>query len=157
MTKSWYLDSLFQYNPNQSHTESYNVMASYKPEPGKLLNLNYRFTRNTLRQADISTQWPLFGRWQSVARMSYSFQDRRTVEALAGLEYNQACWAVRFGAQSFITSTHQRSTPIFLQLELNGVSRIGSNPLDALQRNIGGFTRSGFRSSRAEDYYLPFR
>jgi LPS-assembly protein len=141
LTNSWYLDSLFQYNPNQSHTESYNVMARYKPEPGKLLNLNYRFTRNTLRQADISTQWPLFGRWQGVARLSYSFQDRRTVEALAGLEYNQACWAVRFGAQSFVTATQERSTPIFLQLELNDLVPIGSDVMDILRNSVSGYTK----------------
>jgi LPS-assembly protein len=141
LTRSWSLDSLFQYNPNQSHTESYNVMARYKPEPGKLLNLNYRFTRNTLRQADISTQWPLFGRWQSVARLSYSFQDKRIVEALAGLEYNQACWAVRFGAQSFMTSTHERSTPIFLQLELNDLVPIGSDVMDILRNSVSGYTK----------------
>ena len=105
MTKAWSLDSLYQYNPNQAHVESYNVMARYKPEPGKLLNLGYRFTRNTLRQTDISSQWPLFGRWQGVARLNYSLQDKRIVEALGGLEYNQACWTMRFVAQSFTTAT----------------------------------------------------
>jgi LPS-assembly protein len=140
LTRAWSLDSLAQYNPNQGHTEAYNVMARYKLEAGKLLNLNYRFTRNTLRQADVSTQWPLFGHWQGVARMSYSLQSQRAVEALAGLEYNQACWAVRIGAQSFMTGTNQRSTPIFLQLELTDLVPIGSETLDNLRNSIPGYT-----------------
>jgi LPS-assembly protein len=141
LTKAWSLDSLAQYNPNQSHTEAYNVMARYRPEAGKLFNLGYRFTRNTLRQADISSQWPLFGRWLGVGRLNYSLQDKRSVEALAGLEYNQACWAVRFVAQSFTTATRERSTGVFVQLELNDLVRIGSDPLDALRNSVSGYTK----------------
>ena len=62
MTRAWSLDSLVQYNPNQVQTEAYSVAARYNPEAGKLLNLGYRYTRNTLRQMDISSQWPISGR-----------------------------------------------------------------------------------------------
>jgi LPS-assembly protein len=150
LTRAWSLDSLVQYNPVQSHTESYNVMARYNPEAGKLLNLGYRFARNTnappladnsLRQADVSGQWPLYSRWHGVARLNYSLQDRRSLEALAGLEYNQACWAMRFVAQSFTTATRERSTGIFLQLELSDLVRIGSDPLDALRNSVSGYTK----------------
>ncbi len=151
LTKAWSLDSLLQYNPNQSQTEAYNVTARYKPEAGKLVNLGYRFTSETLavstglptalRQADISTQWPVFGRWLGVGRLNYSLLDRRIVEALAGLEYNQSCWTVRVVAQSFTTATNARSTNIFLQLELNDLVRIGSDPLDALRLSVPGYTK----------------
>jgi LPS-assembly protein len=117
------------------------MTARYNPEAGKLLNLGYRFTRNTLRQADVSGQWPLLGYWHSVARLNYSLQDQRSLEALAGLEYNRACWAVRFVAQSFMTATRERSTGIFLQLELNDFVRIGSDPLDALRGSVSGYTK----------------
>lgn len=141
LSRAWSLDSLYQYNPNQSHTESYYMTASYKPEAGKLLNLGYRFTRNTLRQADVSGQWPLLGYWHGVARLNYSLQEQRSLEALAGLEYNRACWAVRFVAQSFMTATRERSTGVFLQLELNDFVRIGSDPLDALRGSVSGYTK----------------
>ena len=157
LTKAWSLDSLLQYNPNHSQTEAYNVSAHYKPEAGKLVNLGYRFTNATLaastglpsalRQADISTQWPVFGRWLGVGRLNYSLLDRRIVEALAGLEYNQSCWTVRLVAQSFSTPTtastptNARSTNIFLQLELNDLVRIGSDPLDALRLSVPGYTK----------------
>jgi len=144
LTKAWSLDSLFQYNPNQSKTQSYNVMARYRPEPGKLLNLGYRFDRNQiplLRQADLSTQWPLFGRWLGVARLNYSLPDKRVVEALSGLEYNQSCWALRLVAQSFTSATNVRSSNIFLQLELNDLVRVGSDPLDTLRNSVSGYTK----------------
>lgn len=152
LSNAWYLDSLLQYNPNQSQTGGYNVTAHYKPEPGKLFNFGYRFTSNTLaantglpnalRQADVSTQWPLFGRWMGVGRLSYSLQDKRLVESLAGLEYNQACWTVRIVAQSFSTAINVRSSNIFLQLELNDLVNIGTgDPMEALRLSVPGYTK----------------
>jgi LPS-assembly protein len=151
LSKAWSLDSLLQYNPNQAQTQGYNVSARYKPEAGKLFNFGYRFTSNTLaatnglptalRQADVSSQWPLFGHWLGVGRLNYSLIDKRTVVALAGLEYNQSCWTVRFVGQSFTTATNVRSTGIFIQLELNDLVRIGSDPLDALRLSIPGYTK----------------
>ncbi len=141
VTPKWSLNTAFQYNPNQAREEKLNVGARYQPESGKVLNLGYRFTRNSLRQVDISTQWPLSRRWHAMARWNYSLQDNRILELLAGLEYNESCWAVRVVAQRFATATNELSTGIFVQLELNGLVRIGSDPLNALRQSIAGFTK----------------
>jgi LPS-assembly protein len=141
ITRAWKLDSLAEYNPNLGQIQAYSASARYNPESGKLLNLGYRFTRDTLRQMDISTQLPIFGRWQAVARWNYSLQDKRVLEALGGLEYNDACWALRLVAQSFATTTQVRTTGIFIQLELNELVRIGSDPLTALRSSVSGYTK----------------
>ncbi len=141
MTRAWSLDSLVQYNPNQVQTEAYSVAARYNPEAGKLLNLGYRYTRNTLRQMDISSQWPISGRWHGVGRFNYSLQDNRILEALGGLEYNGGCWTLRMVAQSFTTATQDRTTGIFVQLELNNLVSIGIDPLTALRNSVSGYTK----------------
>jgi LPS-assembly protein len=117
------------------------VGARYQPESGKVLNLGYRFTRNSLRQVDISTQWPLSQRWHAMARWNYSLQDNRILELLTGVEYNACCWTARVVAQRFATATNEVSTGIFVQLELSGLVRIGSDPLNALRQSIAGFTK----------------
>jgi LPS-assembly protein len=141
MTRAWNLDSQLQYNPNQSHTQTYSAAARYNPEAGKLLNLGYRYTRDTLRQMDVSGQWPLFGRWYGVGRLNYSLRDERILEALGGLEYNAACWSVRLVLQSFATATAERTTGIFAQLELSDLVRIGSDPLEALRISVPGYIK----------------
>ncbi|GAB4117901.1 MAG: LPS-assembly protein LptD [Sideroxydans sp.] len=138
---AWRVDGQLQYNPNQAYTQNYNLAARYHPEAGKAFNLGYRFTRDTLRQADVSAQWPLFGRWYGVGRFNYSLRDERILEALGGLEYNAACWAVRLVAQSFATATAERTTGVFVQLELNDLVRIGSDPLDALRGSVPGYSK----------------
>ena len=141
ITPKWSLNSAFQYNPNQAREEKLNVGARYQPESGKVLNLGYRFTRNSLRQVDISTQWPLSRRWSAMARWNYSLQDNRILELLTGLEYNESCWTARLVVQRFATATNELSTGIFAQLELNGLVRVGSDPLNALRQSIAGFTK----------------
>jgi LPS-assembly protein len=134
------LDGMWQYNPSQTHTEMYGTSLHYQPEAGKVINMGYLFTRNTLRQIDLSEQLPLAGRWHTVARWNYSLQDKRLVEALAGVEYNQICWGVQIVAQRFTTATQQVSTGFFIQLNLNGLAGVGSDPLDTLRHSIPGYT-----------------
>jgi LPS-assembly protein len=140
LTRSLSLNSLFPYNPPLSRSEMFNAAMRYRPETGKVLNLGYRFTRNSVRQIDLSEQWPLHGRWHSVARWNYSLQEKRLLEGLLGLEYNQRCWTIRLVAQRFTTATYQASTGFFVQLELNDLIRVGSDPLDALRQSIPGYT-----------------
>ena len=142
LTRAVSLDTLWQYNPTVSRTETFNTALHYKPEIGKVVNLGYRFTRNSVRQVDLSTQWPLRGRWDTVARWNYSLQEKRLLEGLVGVEYNQSCWTVRLVAQRFTTATFQASTGFFVQLELNDLVRVGSDPLDALRRSVPGYTKT---------------
>jgi LPS-assembly protein len=41
--------------------------------------------------------------------------------------------------QRFAAAAGTSTSALFLQLELNGFSRIGSNPLETLKRNIPGY------------------
>lgn len=141
VTDAWSLDSEFQVDPNQSHTQRYNIAARYLPEAGKTLNFGYRFMRNTLRQVDVSGQWPLSSHWHAVGRWNYSLQDSRLLEAIAGLEYNQSCWTFRLVAQRFTVGTQQINTGFFLQLELNDFVKVGSNPLDLLKQSVPGYVK----------------
>lgn len=150
-TNSLTLDGLLQYNQASQQTQSYNASARYAPETGKVLNLGYRYTYvdgnplHDVRQADISTQWPLFWRWHLVSRLSYSIHDQKVLEALGGLEYNQSCWMLRLVVQSFPTATQQVSTGIFVQLELNDLVALGADPLSALRMSVPGYTKLNAR------------
>ena len=141
LSRTWTLDSALQYNPHSNYFDRLGIGARYQPETAKALNLGYRFTRDSLNQVDISAQWPLGGGWSGVGRYNYSMRDSRLVEALGGFEYNAGCWIGRIVVQRFAASTGNFTSAVFVQLELNGFSRIGSNPLEMLKRNIPGYGR----------------
>ena len=135
------IDSGIEYNFQDQNLQRLNLGLRYQPEPGKVLNTGYRYTNALLRQVDTSAQWPLFGGWHGVARYNYSFRDKRAIETIGGLEYDGGCWAARFVLQRLAIAAGQASSSIFIQLELNGFSSIGSNPNDVLKRNIPGYGR----------------
>jgi len=134
-----YVDAGWQYNPRDARTERLNLGGRYQPQIGKVLNAGYRYTRDLLGQIDVSAQWPLAGGWHAVGHYNYSNKDRRMIEGVGGFEYDGGCWIARVVVQRIATLTQQATTSLFLQLELNGFSRIGSNPLDILKRNVPGY------------------
>lgn len=173
VVKNWNVDAGWQYTTNVAQTQRFNTSVRYQPEPGQVVNLAYRYTNgalaaatqpagslaslipslNTLRQVDVSTQWPLSGRLNAVARYNYSVQDSKALETLMGLEYNGGCWALRVVAHKFTTAAATQVSSVFVQLELTGLSKIGSNSLDLLRRNIGGYTRPETPFVAPEPYY----
>ena len=62
------------------------------------------------------------------------------IESIGGLEYNGGCWVLRGVVRRAALTEASASTSFFIQLELNDFSRIGSNPLDLLKRNIQGYS-----------------
>ncbi|HEX7812487.1 MAG TPA: LPS-assembly protein LptD [Burkholderiales bacterium] len=138
----WLAGFGMQYSANENRVERSNAALRYQPGIGKLLNFGYRFTRDSLEQVDLSAQWPLGGRWSGLARWNYTLQDKHLLEGLAGLEYNAGCWSARIVLHRFVSATQEYVNSMFFQLELNGVSRIGSNPLEVLRQNISGYTKT---------------
>ena len=140
ISRNWSLDSALQYNPHRNYFQRLGLALRYLPETSKVLNLGYRFTRDALNQIDVSAQWPLGGGWYGVGRYNYSTRSNRLVEALGGFEYNAGCWIARVVAQRFAAAAGTSTSALFVQLELNGLSRLGSNPLETLERNIPGYS-----------------
>ena len=153
----WTADFGWQYNTDTAATQRMSVAARYQPQPGKVLNLAYRHQVDSFRQFDISGQWPIVSKWTAVARWNYSTQDKRLLEAVAGLEYDGGCWAFRIVGHRLSTATNTSTSAVFVELELNGVTRVGSNPMDVLRRNIRGYTRYDPRQSRPNEYFVPDR
>ena len=148
ISESWSFDSGVQYDAQARSLYSMNYGAQWNPAPMKVVNAEYRYQRDTLgptsgfRNVDLSGQWPLTERWYGVTRVSYSMRDRKLLESLVGLEYKADCWVFRMGAQRFVTAAQTTSTPIFFQLELNGLSKFGpGNALETFNKSIPGYTR----------------
>jgi LPS-assembly protein len=145
LSQSWSMDAGTEYDQRDYRTERLTLAARYRPEGLKTLNLSYRYLSGDItqtgptKQIDISAQWPIYARWYGVGRFNYSLQDSRIVEVIGGLEYGAGCWTTRIVAQKFALTAGSSSTSIFLQLELNGFSRLGSNPLEALKRSVPGY------------------
>ncbi len=138
-----YADAALQYDIGDQEFQRYAVGLRYLPAPGKALNAAYRYNVDAatpINEVDISGQLPISGRWQAVGRYNYSFNYDTPIEIIGGLEYNAGCWALRAVAHRIQTTEADSVTQFFVQLELSDLSRIGSNPLNVLQRRIPGYS-----------------
>ena len=148
ITDALYVETNTQYNAGEGQTERYAVGLRYSPERSKTININYRAIRELatstgpvrVKQVDVAAQWPIYGGIYAVGRLNYSIADRRLTEGIFGIEYDGCCYVIRAVAQRLTTSTTTATNTFFLQLELNGLGRIGSNPLDVLKRNIPNYS-----------------
>jgi len=140
MTDALSGDANMQYSRNLRTLNRASFGVRWQPAPLKVLNLQYRRDLfNNLKQVDVSSQWPIARRWYGVGRVNYSLQDKKVVEGLAGFEYQADCWVFRMVAQRIPTGAQRATSAFFFQLELNGLTRLGSNPLEALRNSIPGY------------------
>lgn len=137
---AWRVDAGWQFDTDLGKTIKNTLSASYRPGPGRAASIGYRFLDGSVEQLDTAFQWPLNNRLYGLFRANYSLRDNNLVEGLAGLEYNGGCWVLRGVVQRIATAEKDASNSFFLQLELNGMGRLGASPLDALNKSIPGYT-----------------
>ena len=151
-----------QYDFGSSQVERFNVGTRYNPAPGKVLSLIYRYSRelvdqiggqSQLKQTYLSGQWPLSDNWTLMGAGTTRFPDRKTLEAVAGPGVQ---WRVLGAARCRTAVDHDvgdATNSIFVQLELNGLARVGTSPLDLLRRTrsrLSANQRSGDHAARPQ-------
>jgi LPS-assembly protein len=126
------------------------VSARYHPGPFKTLSLTYRYARDPVsEQYEVGGQWPVYhrdprasgcnGTLYAVGRVDYSVTDSRATYAIGGFEYDAGCWIGRVMVERTSTGTNQSTTHLVLQLELNGLSTLGTGSLKVLKDNVPGY------------------
>ncbi len=142
INEHWRAETAISYNTSSGQTDDESFIINYQPARGTVVNISYRSLAGQLNQFDISTEWPLSSRWYALLGYDYSLLDSSLVEGLAGVEYNAGCWAIRAVFQTIAIALNTTSTSFFIQLELNGLGNLGSNPLEALNLSIPGYVNS---------------
>ena len=160
-------DSGLQYSVADGSLPRVNLSWRYLAADGRIMNAGVRYLKNEIAQIDTSWRLPIGQRWTSLGRINYSFLKESTdptrgllvpatpgvVEGLIGFEYREDCWVARFVLQKFVTAASTSTTALFLQLELSGLGRLGSNPFDILRRNIPGYQLPNDRPQTPSRYF----
>lgn len=153
---SWTFDAAVQYSAEIQRSVRSILGVRYSPGRFRTVATTYRFARGLSEQMELGWQWPLLerpvaaggsrssgsgcnGSWYSVGRVNFSLKDSRVTDSVLGLEYDAGCWIGRVVAERLSTGRSEATTRLLVQLELVGLSRIGSNPLRVLKDNIPGY------------------
>ena len=142
LVKNFSFDFGYQWGNNQSGTTRSEVALQYNPARNKVINLGYRFRRDSLEQGDVSWSWPLTQTWNFVGRYSYSLRDDEPLERFVGLEYESCCWGLRMVHRQYISTRDGIEDSSFgLQLVLKGMASVGDSTDRVLERGILGYSR----------------
>ncbi|MGB8693604.1 MAG: LPS assembly protein LptD [Steroidobacteraceae bacterium] len=145
--RNWNLRYDVAWNPTLAQTEKSQLSLQYRPPnpPGaasdRVVNLGYRYTRGNAEQTDVSVAWPVARRWDLYGRNVYSFRDQRSIDSFAGFQFRGNCWGLRLVARNSVSNRDgSRDTGWYLQLELKGLSSVGSGADSFLQGAIQGYS-----------------
>ena len=156
LVRNWNFDAAVQFGADNSRLERSVVGVRYSPGPFRTMSATYRLTRGLTEQMEIGWQWPVYqrsvdptaargsasscgGSLYAVGRVNYSMKDSRIIDSIVGAEYDAGCWVGRIVAERLSTGRSDATTRLLFQLELVGLSRLGSNPLQVLKDNVPGY------------------
>jgi len=169
LDEKWWADSTLEFNPETNRSVRSVLRMRYSPGPFKTVSVAYRLARAQSEQVELAWQWPIYGQpvtqrgadskscggaWYSAGRVQYSLRDKRLTDSVAGFEYDAGCWVLRFGLERLSTGRAETNTRFMLQLELVGLSQLGSNALKVLKDNVPGYRRLSSDRSPSSDF-LP--
>lgn len=150
-TPTWYGYAQAQFSPDRREFVRTVLGGRYSPGPLRTLTAAYRQQRDATsrlsEQLDLGWQWPLRwgaapvnpsdgGQWYAVGRLNYSLTDGKPVDVVAGFEYDAGCWIGRVVLERLQTGRTEANQRILLQLEFNGLTRLGPNALQSLRENV---------------------
>lgn len=146
--------SLLWNEQNAAFSQS-TFQLRYQPQTRQVINVGLRQSRDafgTLNQqeTDVSFFWPVATHWNVIGRSNYSVLFHQYKEWLAGVEYDNCCWAFSVVARRYVSNTNvagwadhpNEQNSLMLQLELKGLSNIGQDIeglLGSAEHGIAGY------------------
>jgi len=159
-----------QWNPHLNEFVRHNATLHYINEPGEIVNLGYRYRKNTIYpdlsrvrtydiiQSDVSFHWPVYNDWSAVGRWTYSLLNNSTQESFFGVEKENCCWRFRVIGRRWINSINLNTNPniqnslaidatgisqtgVFFQVELKGLTGIGEKLDKFFEQQIYGYRK----------------
>tara|TARA_R110002110_G_scaffold75741_5_gene200035 strand:- start:25 stop:1332 length:1308 start_codon:yes stop_codon:yes gene_type:complete len=161
----------YEWEPDVNRSNRGTLAMKYRDEAQRIFNLNYTYVASEIQQPSLTTKseetdlsfiWPMSNHWSLIGRWNFGWDDNRTIEAFAGLEYNDCCWKTRLvwrrflkdprnvekliddpdNPGSFITVLDLKTPSdvgIFFEVQLKGIAMLGGRVQDLLEDAIPGY------------------
>ncbi len=164
----WTVGTTYQWDPKYKRENLASVRARYLMPRDGVVNLNYRYRRNSntgadqLEQADLSFLYPINPSWSVVGRYYYSLLDKKPLEIIGGVQWESCCLAVRALARRYVRNREGELNNSFqIEFVLKGLGSAGQDTDRTLRRAILGYNRDDLylvppsNIAGAEDDYDP--
>jgi LPS-assembly protein len=161
----------FEWEPDVNRSNRGTLAMKYRDEVQRIFNLNYTYVASEIQQPSLTAKseetnlsfiWPVTNHWSLIGRWNFGWDDNRTIEAFAGLEYNDCCWKTRLvwrrflkdprnveqliddpaNPGSFVTVLDLKTPSdvgIFFEVQLKGIGMLGGRVQDLLEDAVPGY------------------
>lgn len=139
--RNWSARFAMEWDDSDSNTLRGETSIQYRPGPDTVVNVGYRYRESLLEQWDAGFAWRISRNWQLYARQVYSTKENKSIDRFAGFEYGGCCWSVRLLARNYVSNrTGESDKSVLLQVELKGLSSVGTQNDTFLERGIRGYS-----------------
>jgi LPS-assembly protein len=139
--RSWTARAAVEWDAEQSNTLRGEASVQYHPSPDTVATFGYRSREGLLEQWDAGFAWRVSPSWQLYARQVYSTLEDKSIDRFAGFEYSGCCWRLRLLGRNYVSNrTGESDNSILLQVELTGLSSVGTRSDTFLERGIRGYS-----------------
>ncbi len=162
LSDDWRLNGTYQWNPNSRKNDVGEVELQRRLGIDGVLNFSYRYRLNPMqlgtngqlvplmKQYDASVVYPVSDRWRLVGHWTYSVVDKRTVEALAGVQYESCCVKVSLIGRHYVegyssivltpgTTPSSTNNAVMLVFEFKGIGAFNGQDENLLRNGILGY------------------
>ncbi|MDD5267713.1 MAG: LPS assembly protein LptD [Methylococcales bacterium] len=166
LTKNLALTTGLQWNPQLNDIQRGNAALHFSTESNEILNAGYLYRKNPLIpnrtndviQTDMSFRLPIYNKWYAVGRWQYSLLYNITQDGMFGLEKENCCWRFRIIGRHYMNNINSNNSIIssvanlaptgtaqngvFFEIELKGLTGIGTNLDNFFAQTIYGYRKS---------------
>lgn len=149
LSSRWTIQAGVNLQPASSDVQRTGFDLRYYANSRQLVNLSYLLDRyqadlsqgDQIHSVDVSALWPLNSQWRLVGRWNQALNVDRNLDTLAGLEYEDCCWAIRAVARQYRDTPTQvdSQSAFYFEFEFKGLSRVGSSLENVLRNSIFGY------------------
>ena len=135
------------WNFDKKRITNTELRLNYQDDKRRIANISYRKLNTELNTSDtestqltLSGAFPINDKWSFVGSLERDIENKRNLETLAGLEYQDCCWKTRIVAKRYLSSDNVNyETPIFIEFELKGLGGLGNGARRELKEKIYGY------------------
>ena len=139
--RNWKLTMSLNWDTELDDSERALVRIQHKAKNNSVFNFAYRYRRGKIEQLDSSVVLPIGLNNRFIARWNYSLDANQTIEAIAGIEHKNCCWATRLVARRYVYNEQgDVNNGIYFELQLNSMGALGRNPRRLLKQSIMGYS-----------------
>ena len=142
----WSVGGDMIWDPTQDNVTRGGAFVNFKASNRRIVHMGYRYQRDSIDQTDLAMIWPLSKRYALIGRWNFDLNSERTIEGLAGIEYNDCCWKLRLVARKYLDTPSAREfadavsrTGIYFQVVFKGLASLDDSLENLLQESIRGY------------------